>query len=323
MEVKAAEIKSGAFIVLAIGVLTVLLFAVGNLKERFTPKNEFYAYLPDAKFLKPHDAVTFAGIRVGEIERVEVSNERFGQVKVWISVDPAVEVREDSILILKQDGMLGAKYLEISPGSPTAALAVRGHELKAEVIPAITDLSQVIKAPLEKIDQLLEGLNRILNSPENQKNIADILVEVKDLLVVMKEEVRRAGDTVVETGKSTRDVLEEVEVTVRELRPEFHAILKNADELLIKLNKAADDLSVLLKDADGMLVQNSTNIYETIRALRDTAYHLELAAKKIRANPSVVLFGGGEATAEELKRKDEADLRLKGRSRRYDKEDPK
>lgn len=323
MEVRAAEIKSGAFIVLAIGVLTVLLFAVGNLKERFTPKQHFYAYLPDAKFLKPHDAVTFAGIRVGEIDRVEVSNERFGQVKVWITVDPAVEVREDSVLILKQDGMLGAKYLEISPGGSDSPRALAGHELKAEVIPAITDLSATIKEPLEKIDKLLEGLNRILNDPQNQKNIADILVETKELLHALQDEVHRVGDTVAATGKSTQDVMAEIEATIQDLRPEVQSILRNVDELVTRLNESADELTKLIKDADGVLLQNNRNIYETIRAVRDTAYHMEIAAKKIRANPSALLFGGGEETAEERKRKDEADLRLKGRSRRYDKENEK
>jgi hypothetical protein len=47
-----------------------------------------------------------------------------------------------------------------------------------------------------------------------------------------------------------------------------------------------------------------------------------MAAKRIRANPSIVLFGASE-TPEELRRADETELRLKGRARRYDKEDPK
>ena len=37
---------------------------------------------------------------------------------------------------------------------------------------------------------------------------------------------------------------------------------------------------------------------------------------------SIVLFGGQE-TPEELRKADETELRLKGRARRYDKEDPK
>lgn len=322
MQVRAAEIKSGAFIVLAVIVLTVLLFAVGNLRERLRPKSTYYAYLPDAKFLKAHDAVTYGGIRVGEIQSVEVAFDpkHFGNVKVVITIGPEIEVREDSILVLKQDGMLGAKYLEISPGTQGAPLARPGSELRAQVIPAITDLSAAIKEPLEKIDKLLEGLNRILNSPENQKYISDILVNIKDLVVNLKEDLRRITDMVLRTGDSARALIDNMDRTVDELRPEIRSVLRSLEDLTTRLKGTVDNMNTLLRDADALLTQNSRNIYETIRALRDTAYHLEQAAKRIRANPSLVLFGGKESP-EERKRRDETDLWLKGRTRRYDKEE--
>src|SRR5207248_3746313 len=99
-------------------------------------------------------------------------------------------------------------------------------------------------------------------------------------------------------------------------------IAKTLDEVTARLSKSAENLDQLLRDSDGVIVQNNKNIYEAIRGLRDTTHHLELAAKRIRANPSIVLFGAAE-TPEELRRADETELRLKGRARRYDKEDPK
>jgi hypothetical protein len=99
-------------------------------------------------------------------------------------------------------------------------------------------------------------------------------------------------------------------------------IAKTLDEVTARLSKSAENLDQLLKDGDGVILQNNKNLYETIRGLRDTSHHLELAAKRIRANPSVLLLGSPE-TPEELRRADETELRLKGRARRYDKEDPK
>ncbi|MFN3486322.1 MAG: MlaD family protein, partial [Planctomycetota bacterium] len=120
MSFKASEVRSGIFVVLATGVLGVLVFSVGNFRARFQPSARYHAFLSDAKFLKAHDAVTYAGLRVGEVKRVDVAPERFGTVRVTIEVDPGIPVREDSVLVLKQDGMLGPKYLEILPGNPAA-----------------------------------------------------------------------------------------------------------------------------------------------------------------------------------------------------------
>ena len=156
--------------------------------------------------------------------------------------------------------------------------------------------------------------------------------------------MKRIGDSLAQTGEKAGKMIDEVQATVRENRAPLASALKNADELsgrvsrnveelsakvakaleelTVKLTKTADGLDRLVGDADAVLLQNNANLYETIRGMRDTAHHLELAAKRVRANPSILLFGA-EETPEERKRADETDLRLKGRAPRYDKEDPK
>jgi phospholipid/cholesterol/gamma-HCH transport system substrate-binding protein len=344
MAVKGSEVRSGIFVVLAVLVLGILIFSVGNFRQRLQTTAYYFSYLTDAKFIKAHDPVTFGGFRVGEIRAVEVSSERFGLVKVTLEVAQDIVVKEDSVLILKQDGLLGTKYMEISPGTPAAKRLPPSSELRGVVPPAITDLASAIERPLAKVDRILDHLDAILGGPENQKNIAEILSEAKTLLATMDAQMKRIGDLAAQTAEKTQKVLEEVQATVHDARAPLTSTLKNAeelpgrlsrsieelsskmakslDELTSKLTKTADGLDQLLHDADAVVLQNNSNLYETIRGLRDTAYHLELAAKRVRANPSVLIFGAGE-TPEERRQSDETELRLKGRARRYDKEDPK
>jgi len=344
MAVKGSEVRSGIFVVLAVLVLGILIFSVGNFRQRLQTTAFYSSYLTDAKFLKAHDPVTFGGLRVGEIRAVEVSSERFGLVKVTLEVAQDIVVKEDSLLILKQDGLLGTKYMEISPGTPDARRVPPHSELRGLVPPAITDLAAAIERPIAKVDRLLEHLDAILGGPENQKNIAEILSEARELLSTMDAQMKKIGDVAVATGEKTQKTLDELQGAVKDVRAPLTSTLRNAeelpgrlsksleelsskmsrtiDELTAKLTKTADGLDQLLRDADTVVLQNNSNLYETIRGLRDTAYHLEMAARRVRANPSVLLFGANE-TAEERKRVDETELRLRGRARRYDKEDPK
>lgn len=344
MSGRATEIRSGIFVVLAIVVLSVLVFSVGNFRARLQRTVEYHAFLNDAKFIKTHDPVTYGGFRVGEVRSVEVSAERHGLVRVAVEVRQDLPVRRDSLLILKQDGILGPKYVEISPGDPASPPAAAGAELKGLVPPALTDLTSAVEKPLQRIDRVLEHLDLILGLPENQQNLADVLFEAKELLGSLRGEVRRLGDLAASTGQKTQEVLGEVQAAVKEARAPLLSTLKNADELsgrlgktaeelagklgksldelTAKLSSTADRLDRFLKDADALVVENSGNIHETIRSLRDTAHHLEAATKRIRANPSILLFGA-EETPEELRRADETELRLKGRPRRYDKEPPR
>jgi ABC-type transporter Mla subunit MlaD len=177
-----------------------------------------------------------------------------------------------------------------------------------------------------------------------RKNVSALLTEARALLANLNEQIQKVSAMAGKTGEKTQDVMTELHDTVKSVREPLSKTLKDTDELTLRLaknadllterivktldeatarlSKSADNLDQLLKDSDGLIVQNNKNLYETVRGLRDMTHHLELAAKRIRANPSVLLFGSPE-TPEELRKADETELRLKGRARRYDKEDPK
>ncbi len=344
MGVKSTELRSGIFVILAMVALTVLVFSVGNFRARLQSMVRYTTYVHDVKFLKTHDAVTYGGFKVGEIKEIEVSSERHGMVKITVAVESDVPVKEDATLLVKQDGILGPKYLEISPGTPGARRATDGATLPGIVPTAFIDLGPSFEGPLSRLDKLIENLNLIVGDAEFRKSITGILAETRTLLTTMTEQMQKLGAVAAKTGDKTQEALAELQETLKSTREPLAKTLKDADELALhltkdadlmtekiaktldeltaRLGKSADALDLLLKDSDSLIVQNNRNFYETLRGMRDTAHHLELAAKRVRANPSLLIFGGPE-TPEELKRADETDLRLKGRARRYDKEDPK
>jgi len=344
MAAKSTELRSGIFVVLAMVVLTILIFSVGNFRARLQAAVRYTTYVPDVKFLKTHDPVTFGGFKVGDIKAIEVATDRHGMLKITLDVDPEIPVKDDSVVTVKQDGILGPKYLEISPGSPGGKRLAGGATLPGIVPTAFVELGPSFEGPLQRLDKLLENLNLILGDAEFRKNIEGLLTESRSLLANMNEQVTKFGTVASKTGDKSQEVLTELHETIKSVRDPLTRTLKNTDELTVHLTKDADQLTEklaktldevtarltragdaldqLLKDSDGLVVRNNTNLYETLRGLRDTTHHLELAAKRIRANPSVLLFGAPE-TPEELKHADETELRLKGRARRYDKEDPK
>ena len=340
MAVKSTELRSGIFVVLAMVALTILIFSVGNFRARLKSASRYYTYVENAKFLKTHDPVTWGGFKVGEIKTMEVAPDRHGYVKITVDVDEDIPVREDTIITVKQDGILGPKYLELSPGSAQAKRAPNGATLPGVTPTAFVELGPAFEGPLQRVNALLDNLNAIVGDEQFRKNVSGTLSEARTLLSSLNEQLRTIGTTVSKTG----DLVTELEESVKTAREPLTKTLKNTDELTARLSKdadlltdkvaktldeltarlskTADNLDQLLKDSDGLIVQNNKNLFETIRGLRDMTYHLELAAKRIRANPSVVLFGAQE-TPEELRKADETELRLKGRARRYDKEDPK
>jgi phospholipid/cholesterol/gamma-HCH transport system substrate-binding protein len=344
MAVKSSELRSGIFVVLAVVALTILIFSVGNFRARFKSASRYFTYVSNAKFLKTHDPVTYGGTKVGEIKSLEVASERHGMVKITLDVDEDIPVKADSIVTVKQDGILGPKYLEISPGTPESKRAPSGATLPGTVPVAFVELGPTFEGPMAKLDTLLDNVNKIIGDDEFRKNIASMLTEARALLTSLNEQIQKVGAMAGKTGDRSQEVLTEVHELVRSSREPLARTLKNTedltgrlskdadaltekivktlDDMTARLSKSLDNLDLILKDTDGLIVQNNKNLFETIRGMRDMTHHLELAAKRIRANPSVMLFGSPE-TPEELRQADETELRLKGRARRYDKEEPK
>jgi|GEM_PF-2962872 len=344
MPVKSSELRSGVFVVLAVVALTILIFSVGNFRARLKSQARYVTYVSNAKFLKTHDPITYGGYRVGEIKSLEVAPDRHGMVKITLDVDLDTPVMEDSVITVKQDGILGPKYLEISPGAPGGKRAPSGAALPGVAPVAFVELGPSFEGPMTKLDALLDNVNKIVGDEEFRKNIAAMLTDARALLKSLGDQIEKVGAVAGKTGERSQEVLGEVHDTIKSLREPLNRTLKNTedltgrlakdadvltdrfvktiDELTARLNKSLDSLDQVLRDTDGLIVQNNKNLFETIRGMRDMTHHLELAAKRIRANPSVVLFGSSE-TPEELRQADETELRLKGRARRYDKEDPK
>jgi phospholipid/cholesterol/gamma-HCH transport system substrate-binding protein len=344
MAVKTSELRSGIFVVLAVVALTILIFSVGNFRARLKSQSQYVTYVSNAKFLKPHDPITYGGYKVGEIKSLEVAPDRHGMVKITLAVDVDTPVMEDSVITVKQDGILGPKYLEVSPGTSGGKRAPSGATLPGVTPVAFVELGPSFEGPMQKLDTLLDNVNKIIGDDEFRKNVAAMLTDARALLKSLSDEIQKVGAAAGKTGERTQEVLGEVHDTVKAIREPLGKTLKNTeeltgklskeadlitdrivktlDEVTARLNKSLDSLDQVLKDTDGVIVQNNKNLFETIRGMRDMTHHLELAAKRIRANPSVVLFGSPE-TPEELRRADETELRLKGRARRYDKEEPK
>ena len=321
MAVNSTEVRSGVFVILAMAALSILVFSVGNFRSKLQKTVEYSAYLENVRFIKPHDPIAYGGFQVGEVKSVEVSD-RPGQVKIVVQVPADLPVLIDSALIVRQDGILGPKFIEVSPGTPGKKAATPGAVLAGLSPATITDLSAAFEGPLKQLEEALSNINKILSRPDFQQNVTGMLEEARKLLVSLTEEVKKVADAAAQTAGKSQEVLGEIQDAVKSTRAPLAASLKNAEELTAKLSRTADEIDRTVRDADGLIVQNSRNIYETVRAMRDTAYHLEQASKRIRANPSIMLFGA-EETPEERKRIDETDLRLKGRARRYDKETSK
>ena len=108
------EIKIGLFLAIALAIIMLFIFVVGDLSTLFEKKGyPLYTYYDSVAGLEKRTVVRLAGVKVGYVQDIRLKG---SQAEVEMSIDPDIKIRRDSRATLASLGLLGEKYVEILPG---------------------------------------------------------------------------------------------------------------------------------------------------------------------------------------------------------------
>jgi phospholipid/cholesterol/gamma-HCH transport system substrate-binding protein len=134
------QLRVGVVIVIALAVLGVALYKLGQSTNLFAKRYHLTAYLADANGLKEGGSVMVAGQLAGTIEKIEflpVDADTTRNLRLTLAVDQGVreQIRRDSKGKLQTLGLLGDKIFDITPGTPKYAVLQPG-----DTIPVLASL---------------------------------------------------------------------------------------------------------------------------------------------------------------------------------------
>lgn len=134
----STEMAVGLFMVAGILSLGYLSVRLAKLEIMGGNSYEITAVFSNSGGIKTGSAVVIAGVDVGKVKEVSLSDY---QARVILSLPVGLEIQEDAIASIKTKGLIGEKYVEITPGGSEQVLKP-GERLR-ETQPAV-DLEQLI-----------------------------------------------------------------------------------------------------------------------------------------------------------------------------------
>jgi phospholipid/cholesterol/gamma-HCH transport system substrate-binding protein len=123
------NVAVGLFLVvgfLALGYLSIKLGRVSFLGGSSYPVTVDF---PSVGGLKAGSAVEIAGVQIGRVESIGLADY---QARVILRVDRNVKLQEDSIASIKTKGLIGEKYVRISPGGSDKIIPPNGRIREVE-----------------------------------------------------------------------------------------------------------------------------------------------------------------------------------------------
>ena len=177
------EIKVGAFIVLGIALFIVFLFAIGDLATTLQPGYRLRVLFDSANGITGSSHVQYAGVEVGKVEAVRLvypKGQATPKVQLIIHLPASVHVRSDDLAAISTFGLLGEKYLEITPGPGTGALLGPDGELIGKPPVSTEHIIERSNEVLTELKQTLQGINSLVGDPEARIYLKEAIQEARD-----------------------------------------------------------------------------------------------------------------------------------------------
>jgi len=107
------EFAVGLFMILGILCLGYISIKLGRMEILGDKGYEVEAVFSNSGGLKTGSSVVIAGVDVGRVREVVLDDY---QARVVLNLPQDVEIQEDAIAAIKTKGLIGEKYVEITPG---------------------------------------------------------------------------------------------------------------------------------------------------------------------------------------------------------------
>ena len=132
------ELAVGLFIIAGILCLAYLSIRLGKIEIVGKKGYEIYGMFSNIGGLKVGASVEIAGVNVGQVKSITLENY---QANVVLNLPKDLKVQEDAIVSVKTRGLIGEKYIEITPGGSEMIIQPGGRIRETQ--PAI-DMEELI-----------------------------------------------------------------------------------------------------------------------------------------------------------------------------------
>ena len=129
MERTRVNIAVGIFVFLGILAMGYLSVQLGRVS--FLGGGEYVVTVdfPSVGGLKAGSSVEIAGVEIGRVEKIGLVDY---QARVTLRLQTAVKLQEDAIASIKTKGLIGERYVRISPGGSDKIIGPNGRMREVE-----------------------------------------------------------------------------------------------------------------------------------------------------------------------------------------------
>lgn len=258
------EAKIGLFVLISLAIMLFFIMRTSDFQKLFGSKGggdrQMGVTLADASGIREGTAVRVAGVQVGEVREIIL---RDGVAVAMITVPADLTFKDGARAELRDQGVLGERYISLVPGSgdaladqsrlngtapPSLGDLTKTIDELANNMVAITDIiKQGIQTPggnnrVEDIAANIQRLTEVLIQmlEENRANLGKTSQQIADLSVGLNRDVPTLIAEMVELVKDLRSIAGDNRSEIDQTVANMAALSKNMDRASASLSSIAD-----------------------------------------------------------------------------------
>jgi phospholipid/cholesterol/gamma-HCH transport system substrate-binding protein len=268
--------KVGAFMLVILGILGYFVLKIEDIRvdRRGAGTKTVTAIFDSVAGLDKKSAVRVAGVRVGKVSDIRLRPD--GKAEVTMELDRDVQLHQNAAAHVANLGLLGEKYVELEPGSTNLPVLPETQTvtLHGSQPASIDDVTNQISAIATDVKAITASLRAATAGPEGQQRLVDIVENVREITVQMRELIAANRTNVDATLANARDITAQLKTdiprladsiekvanqingTVGENRQDAHQVVENLKDLSKDLRTTADNLNSItgqMKSGEGTI----------------------------------------------------------------------
>lgn len=247
----------GLFIASAMGVFFYLSFTIGAFRLDRARFQEFRAYFDDTSGLEKKDPVKIAGVEVGWVDSIRLAPD--GMAEVRFLINKKNKLAKNSRAFIRQEGLLGNKFLEIDPGDSSTGWLLAGSALGFPSLgpPTIGELLSKFGDIASSIQTVASSLQASVGSKEGENNLRKALDgfarasdRIADFSEILERSLRKNEQNIDSTLVDLKDVAQSLRADVPKITKELaHTTLPRFTENFSDVTRKAGNAFNSFEDA--------------------------------------------------------------------------
>lgn len=297
MQVFRSEIKVGLLVSISFILFVIGIFVVSDVRSLWDKKKTLVLLFQYADGITKGSPVWYAGYEVGAVSDIRIATGTADRIALTIRIAPEARVRQDSRCEIRSLGMMGAKYVEITPGSPDSQELASGAVLEGKSPSSLSEIMQTGQQVASSLVELVEEAKTLVHEVRTEYTLKDTIRNANSLLVQVREQANELGPVLRTARQVSADGGKELIALVKELREtnrDLQKRVQNVEGVLTKtLGQAGQGFAAAentVKGVNSILVSSEDDISSVLQHLNETSRNLAALSEDLRDHPWKVVW---------------------------------